>query len=55
MQRSGTNNEFKLKRPSTLYRVLYVEDDLYKSNGNHKSRSSDRYAKNKEKTIQAYH
>ena len=33
----------------------HVEDIMYNPNGNHKSKTSNRYGKNKEKGIQVYH
>ena len=51
--RGGIQNGFKLKRPSTSYTLLYA-DAIYKPNGHHKSKTTDRYTKNKEKGIQAY-
>ena len=54
MQVRGMKNEYKLKQPSTYYKLLYAENVIYKPNGNHKSKTSNRYTKNKEKGTQVY-
>ena len=48
-------NMFECKWPSTQYRLLYTEDVKYEPNSNHKSKTSNRYAKNKEQGIQVHH
>ena len=55
MGRRGGKNGFKLKGPSSSYTLIYAEEVIYKLNGNHNSKTANKYAKNKEKGIQIYH
>ena len=46
-RRQGVKNGFKLRWPSTYYRVLYEHKVRYKPNGNHKIRTTNKYAQTK--------
>ena len=52
----GEKEEFKLKRPSTYYILLYAEEVTYKLHGNHISKitSMHRIKRNRSKYIPKY-